>query len=115
MEKMQFDMKRFEAKAAAPAVGPKGRPIAEKYFKDELPKILLEFEIKHPADKRFWKLAKTDFSLIQQKVAYIKETREADQKKGVFKKLPEYSGLLIWLLFPKKKVIKGVDGKAPKA
>lgn len=113
MQKMNLDMSRFEKKAAAPAVGPKGRPIAEKYFKDELPKILAEFEIKHPADKRFWKLAKTSFSLIEQKAEYIRETMEADRKKGIYKKAPEYAGLFIWLLFPKKKVIKGVDGTAP--
>jgi hypothetical protein len=82
-------------------LGPKGRPIAELYFKDELPKIIDAFKIKPPMDKRLWHIAKTNFGLIQQKVAYIHELREAENAKlsrELQKPLTAYSGLLIWLL-----------------
>lgn len=84
-------------------LGPKGRPIAELRFKDELPKIIQEFEIKKPADLRLWNKAKHDFGIIESKVAYIREQMEADRKKGIFKQAPQYAGLLLWLIFPKKK------------
>lgn len=84
-------------------VGPKGFPIAELRFKDELPKIIERFGIKAPADLRLWRKAKHDFGIIESKVAYIEETMEADRKKGIFKQPPQYAGLLLWMIFPKKK------------
>lgn len=103
----------FGGKSAEAAVihmrkyGPKGHPIAQHHWQDALSKILFEFQIKHPADKRFWHLAKTNFGLIEQKVAYIREVMEADRKKispwQTPKLAPEYAGLLISLIFPKKK------------
>lgn len=82
-------------------VGPKGRPIAEVRFKDELPKIIETFGIKSPMDKRLWRMAKTDFGFIEQKVAYIKELRESENAKlpwELRKPLTAYAGLLIWFL-----------------
>lgn len=84
-------------------LGPKGHPIAEVRFKDELPKIIKRFEIKAPADLRLWRKAKHDFGIIESKVAYIEETMEADRRKGIFKQPPQYAGLLLWMIFPKKK------------
>lgn len=97
----------FWRKAERPIVGPAGRPLANTRWQDELPKILKEFEIKYPADKRFWRLAKTNFSIIEQKVAYIREVMEDDRKKispwQKPKLTPEYAGLMISLIFLKKK------------
>lgn len=75
--------------------------IAMLRFQDELPKIIKEFGIKPPQDKRLWRMAKTDFGYLEGKVAYIKEVREAENKKLPFilhKPLTAYAGLLIWLL-----------------
>lgn len=93
-------------------LGPKGKPVAGTYWQDELPKILKEFGINHPMDKRLWRLAKTDFGFIEQKVAYIREVMEADRKKlapwQTPKLVTEYTGLLLSLIFPKK-TVKSID------
>lgn len=83
-------------------LGPKGHPIAELRFKDELPKIIARFQIKAPADQRLWKKAKENFGVIESKVANIEESMAADRKKGIYKDPPQYAGLLLWMIFPKK-------------
>lgn len=83
-------------------LGPKGHPIAAHHFQDALPKIIAEFGIKSPQDRRLWKVAKERFWWIESRVAYIKEQQEIDfRKTGKSKPLTEYSGLLLFLIFKK--------------
>lgn len=103
-ERAVENMRKF----GVPKLGPKGRPIAETRWQDELPKILKEFEIHPPQTLRFWKQAKLDYGLIEQRVAYIREVMAKENAERPYwqsaKTAPEYAGLLISLIFPKKKV-----------